>query len=191
MQTVGSWCNGFTKCREEITRGLSFPSGTTRGSRSPAPPYSSLGPVSLHSISQRSGKTAGGAFYQREVPSKGTQGNQNSLFTGQHCPSSWMKITKFSHQSKTCQMILKHKKADNTVLKNRDLKMRYWLERHFVITANGTGSAVKPVSPESWPQHALPGRGEQGSTSEHLFPSLQSGDTHSIASQTCSKDYMG
>lgn len=42
MQTFGSWCNGLTKLGEEISQGLSFPSGTTHRSSSFARPYNPL-----------------------------------------------------------------------------------------------------------------------------------------------------
>lgn len=47
MQTVGSWCDGFTKLREEISWELSFPSGSPHGGSSLALPYSSLGHARL------------------------------------------------------------------------------------------------------------------------------------------------
>ena len=47
MQTVGSWCSGLTKLREEISQGLSFPFGSPHGGSSLALPYSLLGHTRL------------------------------------------------------------------------------------------------------------------------------------------------
>lgn len=78
MQTVGSWCNGFTKVREEISQGLSFPSGTTHDLSSPALPYSLLDHIRLHFINQCSSVRAERTphwYISSEVDSKGTQEN--------------------------------------------------------------------------------------------------------------------
>lgn len=140
-----------TKRRDEIARGLSFPSGTTQGS-------SSFARLAVDQITnQCCGVRAkrGSILSAARGPAKGPRGSRPSLLMGKHCPQSRMQSTKTSRQ--TWERILTLR-LENTA---REMKTRFekeFLVRKTLYHHNQEHRLCGETGwPRTWPQHPPPG----------------------------------